>query len=429
MRQLEFRNNMVSLRSILLVSVIYGFSLMTGCQNDLLTGLEDYYSGDVRASQVRPVELDSFDRALGDLTLISQIGSREIRWNLEEHSALDETGHLQKPPYPNPDVQGTIQATVLFRNGKSQTFIFPVRVPASSPSDAFAVSEAITALTIAFATGDAASSVTGSLGLATQGLHSTQVSWNTSALASIATDGAVLRPSYAEGDESGTIIATVTKGTESSTKSFPLTVMSLPLTDSDAVTLASTDLSLSFAGEDTATSVTASLTLPLIGLHGTTVSWDASGHSSIGDDGSVSLPAGDWWDTNINSVTGEIVATVTKNAVTTTRPFSLTVVLLPPVASGFSIYAPGGYRYLQFSALPGTVGIGNYEFEYRRPSADGFTAWAATPPPGAATTGANPARFGWTQAQLPQGDIQFRVRIVRNGVYGAWAETPQYSNF
>ncbi len=95
-------------------------------------------------------------------------------------------------------------------------------------SDAEAVTFDEAALEIGYGGSDSAASVTQDLTLALAGNYGTTVSWSSNNTGVIANDGAVTRPAYGSGDASVTLTATISKGSESDTKDFALTVIEHP---------------------------------------------------------------------------------------------------------------------------------------------------------------------------------------------------------
>lgn len=93
-------------------------------------------------------------------------------------------------------------------------------------TDAQKVAEAKAALAIIFAPGDSVSGVTRNLGLPASGLHEVAVVWDSSAPDSIATTGAVFRPSANGGSVVVTLTATLTRGNASDTKCFSVVLLS-----------------------------------------------------------------------------------------------------------------------------------------------------------------------------------------------------------
>ena len=95
-------------------------------------------------------------------------------------------------------------------------------------TDAAALAEAIDALEIGLGSNPNLNEVTTDLTFPLTGLHGTTVSWDASDHSAISNTGVVTRPANGEGNEEGTVTATVSKGAESDTKTFSVTVLELP---------------------------------------------------------------------------------------------------------------------------------------------------------------------------------------------------------
>ena len=98
-----------------------------------------------------------------------------------------------------------------------------------------AVADAKAALTIDYASGDSASSVTQDLTLPATGIDSSTIEWASNDTTVVSTAGVVTRPNI--GDANVTLTATITVGTVSDTKDFPITVKA-QMTDAQAVSAA-----------------------------------------------------------------------------------------------------------------------------------------------------------------------------------------------
>ena len=296
---------------------------LTSCQNTLLSELDSFYDTNIAAKDIIPPEIDSNSYALGDLTLKDNMGTKIISWSTATHPAVDSEGNLIQPSYPSSAVNNEIYATVTFKNGTTKSFTFNVIVNPVPIDDQDSVDEAADALRVYYADGDDADNVTQDVELKTDGLHDTVISWNAASHSAVASDGSVTRPAYLSGDASGSITATITKGSASATRTFSLTVLKDAIDDATSVSEAAGSLSIGYASGDSASSVKSDVTLPSSGLYGTSVSWNTSGNSAIASDGSVTRPSFSSGDTS-----GNLVATITKGSESTTKTFSLTVIKL-----------------------------------------------------------------------------------------------------
>lgn len=86
-------------------------------------------------------------------------------------------------------------------------------------------------------------------------------------------------------------------------------------TDEDLVLEARNSLSLGNVHN-----VTSNMTLPLSGLHGTTITWSSDNHDALKDDGTIIRP-----DYDAGNIVVNLTATITLNDASTTRTFSITI--------------------------------------------------------------------------------------------------------
>jgi len=143
------------------------------------------------------------------------------------------------------------------------------------------------ALAIGYASGDTSSSVTQNLTLPTAGADGSTSSWVSNNSAVVTTAGVVNQPITS--DAGVTLTTTITVGTTSDTKTFPLTVKA-QMTDAQAVAAAKAALAVGYASGDSASSVTQNLTLPATGLDGSTISWASSDPAVVTTWGVVNQP-------------------------------------------------------------------------------------------------------------------------------------------
>ena len=132
--------------------------------------------------------------------------------------------------------------------------------------------------------------------------------------------GEVTRPGYTDTDKAVTLTATLSRGDITATKSFSLTVLKELKSDTQSVDDALADLDIGdlLGSNPISTSVTTDLTLPTIGLDGTSISWSSSNANLIDTAGSVMRPN---FDTPIT-----LTATVSKGAVSKTEQFTFVVI-------------------------------------------------------------------------------------------------------
>ena len=133
----------------------------------------------------------------------------------------NRTGTITRP---SANAMVTLTAT-LTKGDATDTREFTLTVFPEPASDAAAVTQAKTALTVTYASGDSMSRVTRDVTLPTEGPDGVAVSWTSSDTDRITTAGVVnrLRHQYKQ----VTLTATLTKGEASDTKEFMLTVFSV----------------------------------------------------------------------------------------------------------------------------------------------------------------------------------------------------------
>lgn len=178
-----------------------------------------------------------------------------------------------------------------------------------------------------FSSGDSESSVTQNFSLPTAGASGTVISWesDSSSVSISGVNAVVTRPASGSGNVIVKLTATVTKGTESTTKIIEVVVMEIVETDAQIVAADLTALDINdftFAAGDSASGVTRNFTLPITGSGGTVISWES-------DNGSVSISGGNAIVTRPAAGSGNasvtLTATVSKNAESDTKAFTITV--------------------------------------------------------------------------------------------------------
>ncbi|NOU87275.1 hypothetical protein GC102_16000 [Paenibacillus sp. LMG 31460] len=176
-------------------------------------------------------------------------------------------------------------------------------------------------LEITYGNTDSKDKVTQAIALPVAGTHGSTITWKSSAPSIISDDGQiVIRPSAGQGDAVVTLIATVSYGDVSKTKTFTLTVLQQN-SEAQRVAADKAALAITFSGTDTATSVTKPLVLPLSGTNASTITWVSSNTSIISNDGkTLNRPTTAQGDSVVT-----LTATITYGSVSDTKTFSLTV--------------------------------------------------------------------------------------------------------
>ncbi len=254
---------------------------------------------------------DSATSVTHSLTLpVTGLGDATISWESSNTSVISNAGVVNQPIGADSTVTLTATITV---GSSSDTKTFVITVKAKM-TEAEAVAAAKAALQIHYAWGDSASSVTQNLTLPASGVNGATVTWVSDNTDLVTNDGQVSRP--VSGNAEVSMTATITVGSASDNKVFPITVIS-QMTDAQAVAAAKEALAIGYQSGDGPSSVTQNLTLTTDGLMGCTVSW-VSSDAAISSGGAVTRP-----------VTGDLpvalTATVTHNGVSDTKAFIVTV--------------------------------------------------------------------------------------------------------
>jgi len=270
-----------------------------------------YAAGDSAASVTQAITL-------------ATTGSNEttISWS-SYNAAIASNGSVTRPAYTAGNATVTLTATIT-KAGSSEIKTFTLTVPCLGQTDAEAVADGKASLAITYGGSDTATSVTVNLAsLPATSTSATAVSWATNDAAHVTAAGVVTRPVYGSSDATVTLTATITKGSATATKTFTLTVKEQPDPDQIAVDAAWDVLTITYAADDSATSVTQSVTLPTTGASGTTVTWASSNNMYINSAGTLNFR-------NVNQddpVT--LTAIITKGSRSRDKTFTLTVIRWP----------------------------------------------------------------------------------------------------
>jgi alpha-tubulin suppressor-like RCC1 family protein len=248
-------------------------------------------------------------RVTQNLTLpITGMNDTTIKWASNSPTVISTGGVVKRPT----TADKAVVLTATIRKGAAySTKAFTLNVPQTEES---AVAAAKTALIVGFARGDKVTSVTQNLSLTTTGAKGTTIVWDSSVDAAISDSGVVTRQT--NGNTLVTLQATISKNGVSDTKSFIVTV---PQTDTGAVTDSKAALAVGYSSGDTSSTVTKKVTLPVKGINGATISWDSTEPKVISKAGAVvRQPNGD--------TTVKLTATIKKNGSTdSTSEYTLVV--------------------------------------------------------------------------------------------------------
>ena len=125
-----------------------------------------------------------------------------------------------------------------------------------------------------------------------KGEKNSEIIWSSSDVAAIDLHGKVTLPAYSTGSKKVTVTALIKKGEETIEKSFKLTVVTLPQTDTEAVDEDVNLLSISKTLYQNLSefAVTKSLELPATGFNNSAISWSSDNEEFISSAGVVTRP-------------------------------------------------------------------------------------------------------------------------------------------
>ena len=252
-----------------------------------------------------------------------------ITWEFDDDDVINVKipgiGIVTRPGPGEDDIEVTLTVT-LTKNSFVITKKFTLTVLAEPIRDEDAVTQAMRSLEITYAQGDSAGSVTGDITLPTEGTNEVMITWASSNETVVNSGtGMVTRPGPGENHVEVTLTATLTKNDATDTKTFDLTVLAEPIRDEDAVTQAKEDLTITYAQDDSAGSVTGDITLPTEGTNEVMIIWASSNETAVNSGtGMVTRPGPGESNAEVT-----LTATLTKNDATGTKTFDLTVLAEP----------------------------------------------------------------------------------------------------
>jgi YVTN family beta-propeller protein len=187
-------------------------------------------------------------------------------------------------------------------------------------------------LDVIYGDGDYAKHITKKIGLLEQGISgNTTITWESSHPNVVSTTGEIVQPGSAEGDIEVTLTATILDRNtgEKRTKVFKLTVISMSVSDEDAVRAATkalgVDKAFQFSDEDTWESVTNEFMLLGMGIHGTNISWTSSNTDVIKLSNSNGEASGAVNRPEVGDKNVIVTATISKGSAKMTKSFLLVV--------------------------------------------------------------------------------------------------------
>lgn len=299
------------------------------------------------ATDAEKVTVDARDVAVGyasgdsatyvtqNVTLTNQgpVFGTAISWTSTADAVIGTDGTVNRPAFsPDGDTNVTLTAVAELNANYATNSSFTLTVKQLADPAIAEVSNDAALLTITYAAGESATAVSNDITLSTGGPSGTTISWESDTPGVISTNGTVNRPAYGGGNATVSLTATVLKSSypgqtpdRTETIGFTLTVIQQEPTDTEAVAETLANLSIGYQGSDSAASVTTNLILTNAGPWGTSVGWNSDATAFVGNDGAVTRPT---YTEGEQTVT--LTATATKNAVSDTTNFVLTLPALPP---------------------------------------------------------------------------------------------------
>ena len=318
-------------------------TITKGLENDTkefsLTVLKEETTGPTDAQLVATakaalaITYGSGDSSIGvtqDLSLPTTVTTAPgvtITWSSDNTAIITDAGAVTRPANGSGNAAVVLTATIS-KESETDTKVFSLTVleeGAAGPTDAQLVAAAKTALAITYNGGDSEASVTQDVTLPAAGDGGTTITWSSDNTAVITAAGAVTRPSASSSDAAVTLTATISKGSESDTKVFSLTVLKEEPTDIG--TLTSFTIDVDDATVEAGIADTHSVTVNGGGLTaGTDYTLSITPSLTITDAGAITIPA------NAYSAAGTPTITVTATGIgnyagTKEATFTLTVVL------------------------------------------------------------------------------------------------------
>lgn len=187
------------------------------------------------AADAAAIDLGTVDEIVRDIVLpeLGSVAGSAITWTSSDPSVVDVytppatapkvavTGRITRPAQGQPDATATLTATV--RKGADEVVVREIVVTVAAEfDDAEAVVRDTSELEL-YATDD----VRGNIDLPAVGGSGSTITWESTS-ERVTPTGEVTRPAYGLPDEQATLTATITRGAQTETKTFDVTLRSLP---------------------------------------------------------------------------------------------------------------------------------------------------------------------------------------------------------
>jgi hypothetical protein len=294
------------------------------CKTSIPQTSEEITVADLDILAITYAEDDTIDSVTQNIILNSsgEYGST-ITWESKFPQIIKNNGTVKRPDFLNIDATVKLIATAS-RGNKRNTEEFILTVIKADPTDAEAVTADLGNDIITYIEGDSINSVTQNITFSNIGENGSVITWVSDTTSIIEGDGTIIRPAFIDGvDIVVKITATATKGIESDTKTFTITVIRKPPNNAEAVadTIANSTF-ITYAAIDTIDSVTKNITLAADGTYGTKIIWESNETEFITTGGGITRPI---FGIGIGNLIVKLTATISRNNVSDTKEFNLTV--------------------------------------------------------------------------------------------------------
>ncbi|MDQ1914460.1 hypothetical protein RAC89_29205 [Paenibacillus sp. GD4] len=264
---------------------------------------------------------DSLSSVTGPVTLpATGLHGSSITWLSSNTSVVSNDGRtVVRPAAGSGDATVALTAVITY-NGVSETKTFTLTVKQQLTAQQKLAADK-EALAITFADSDSLSSVTRPVTLPVTGANGSTITWTSSYPAVLSADGkTVNRPAYGAGDATVVLTATLSNSGLADVKVFTV-IVKQQLSDAQKVASDKEALAITYSGTDTASSVTGALTLPAVGVNGSTIMWVSSAPAIISNDGkTVVRPLDGQGDASVT-----LTAIIVGNGYSDTKTFTVTV--------------------------------------------------------------------------------------------------------
>ncbi len=249
-----------------------------------------------------------------------------ISWESSDERFVKPDGSVIRPTYTQRDQIITLTATIK-KSGTQKSKEFEIMVPALSPTNKELVDLDYSWLTfdIIKAFNSSIDSVTSDLSLPSKGKNGCDISWVSKHTGFINHGGSVVRPTYTQGDQTVTLEALISKGSEQLKKTFDIKVKAKEQTDEERAQADYNWLTdeIVKASNVSLDSVTENLNLPARGENGSDILWESDNTTLVNIDGTVTRPTYTMKDREVY-----LTANISKGGARHKKSFNVTVAAL-----------------------------------------------------------------------------------------------------